>query len=225
MTLVLDRDLKPLLDSPRLPFIARRIDAVLADEKRRRREFYAQIDEEDKAEFINGEVIMHSPVRLRHNVCGKRLLVLMDAFVTTRRLGYVGYEKIMVSLTRNDYEPDICYFGPAKAATFTPDQMRFPAPDLVVEVLSESTERHDRGVKFEDYAAHGVSEYWILDPDAETLEQYHLAEGADSYRLAIKAMTGQVRSFAIPGFEIPVRAIFDPETNQAALHALLSPPS
>lgn len=222
MTLVLDRDLKQLLDSPRLPFIARRIDAVLADEKRRRREFYAQIDENDKAEFINGEVIMHSPVRLRHNVSGKHLLVLMDAFVTTRGLGYVGYEKIMVSLTRNDYEPDICYFGPAKAATFTLDQMRFPAPDLVVEVISKSTEHNDRGVKFEDYAAHGVQEYWIVDPDAETLEQYRLAEGDESYQLVIKAMTGQVRSFAIPGFEIPVRAIFDPEANQTALQALLN---
>jgi Uma2 family endonuclease len=222
MSLVLDRDLKQLFDSPRLPFIARRIDAVLADEKRRRREFYAQIGEEDKAEFINGEIILHSPVRLRHNVSGKRLLVLMDAFVTTRSLGYVGYAKIMISLTRNDYEPDICYFNPTKAAAFTPDQMRFPAPDLVVEVISESTERNDRGVKFDDYAAHGVQEYWIIDPDAETLEQYHLAEGEDSYRMVIKAMTGQVRSFAIPGFEIPVRAVFDPELNQSVLQALLS---
>lgn len=222
MTLVLDRDLKLLLDSPRLPFIARRIDAVLADEKRRRREFYAQIDENDKAEFINGEVIMHSPVRLRHNSASGNLYRLLSSYVAMRRLGYVGFEKIMVSLTRNDYEPDICYFGPAKAAAFTPDQMRFPAPDLVVEVISESTEHNDRAVTFDDYAAHSVQEYWIIDPDADTLEQYHLAEGEDSYRMVIKAMTGQVRSFAIPGFEIPVRAVFDPEINQAALQALLS---
>jgi Uma2 family endonuclease len=68
-----------------------------------------------------------------------------------------------------------------------------------------------------------VSEYWIIDPDAEMLEQYHLPEGSDAYRLVIKAMTGQVRSFAIPSFEIPVRAIFDREVNQAALQTLLSP--
>jgi len=221
MTLVLDRELKQLLDSPRLPVIARQLDAVLADEKQRRRAFYAQISEEDKAEFINGEMVLHSPVRLRHNVSSKRLLVLMDAYVTTHNLGYVGFEKIMVSLTRNDYEPDICYFSQAKVATFTPDQMRFPAPDLIVEVISESTERNDRGVKFDDYAAHGVAEYWIIDPDVETLEQYLLPAGSDAYRLAIKAMTGQVRSTAISGFEIPVRAIFDPAINQAALQALL----
>lgn len=222
MTLVLDRDLKQLLDSPRLPFIARRIDAVLAHEKRRRREFYAQIDENDKAEFINGEVIMHSPVRLRHNAASGHLYRLMSSYVGHHRLGYVGFEKIMISLTRNDYEPDICYFNPAKAATFAPDQMRFPAPDLVVEVISESTEQNDRGVKFDDYAAHSVAEYCIIDPDAETLEQYLLLEGDDVYRLAIKAMTGQVHSAAIPGFEIPVRAIFDPEVNQAVLQTVLN---
>ena len=64
----------------------------------------------------------------------------------------------MVSLTRNDYEPDICFFGVAKAAQLTPDQMRFPVPDLVVEVLSETTQAVDRGVKFDDCAAHGVAE-------------------------------------------------------------------
>ncbi len=45
-------------------------------------------------------------------------------------------------------------------------QSKFPAPDLIVEVLSESTEANDRGIKFEDYAAHGVVEYWIVDPMA-----------------------------------------------------------
>ena len=62
MTITLDSELRQLLDSPRLPFIARKIDAVLADEARRRQGFYAQISEGDKAEFINGQIIFHSPV-------------------------------------------------------------------------------------------------------------------------------------------------------------------
>ena len=56
MTITLDSELKLLLDSPRLPFIARKIDAVLADEARRRQGFYAQISEGDKAEFINDQI-------------------------------------------------------------------------------------------------------------------------------------------------------------------------
>ncbi len=222
MRILLDSELRQLLDSPRLPFIARKIDAVLADEARRRQGFYAQISEGDKAEFINGQIIFHSPVKLRHNAAGGNLYRLLSAFVTFNDLGYVGYEMIMISLTRNDYEPDICFFGKVKAETLTPDQMRFPAPDLVVEVLSETTQAIDRGVKFDDYAAHGVSEYWIVDPVTETLEQYQLPENGDTYELVIKAMTGQVRSVAIPGFEIPVRAIFDPQVNRSALQTILA---
>ena len=62
MTITLDSELKQLLDSPRLPFIARKIDAVLADEARRRQGFYTQISEGDKAEFINGQIIFHGTV-------------------------------------------------------------------------------------------------------------------------------------------------------------------
>jgi Uma2 family endonuclease len=51
-----------------------------------------------------------------------------------------------------EFIPDICYFAEPKSRAFTPDQVRFPAPEMVVEVLSESTEAIDRGVKFEDYA-------------------------------------------------------------------------
>ena len=42
--------------------------------------------------------------------------------------------------------------------------MLFPAPDFAVEVLSPSTQKNNRGIKFDDYALHNVSEYWIIDP-------------------------------------------------------------
>jgi Uma2 family endonuclease len=216
-----NRLLEQLLLSPRLPMVAEQLGALVADEAIRRQEFIDTILESEKAEFINGEKVVHSPVKFRHNVTTKRLLVLLDAYVGAHGLGYVGYEKLMISLTRNDYEPDICFFNAETTATFQPDQMRFPAPDLVVEVLSASTEANDRGIKFVDYAAHGVAEYWIIDPDAETVEQYRLAE--ERYDLAIKAQTGELRSIAVPDFVIPVRAIFDDAVNQATLVQLLAP--
>lgn len=209
-----------LLHSPRLAQYARQIQAVLQDEANRRQGFYAQISEGDKAEFINGEIIFHSPVKLWHNNASGNLYFLLKAYVMHKGSGFVGHEKIMVSLTRNDYEPDICYFNSQKAAQFKPDQMRFPAPDFVVEVLSASTEANDRGVKFEDYAAHGVAEYWLVDPDTETIEQYRLQD--EVYALVIKAKTGLIESFTIPGFTIPVRAVFDEAENRATLQMLLA---
>lgn len=212
--------LDALLQSPRLSLYAQRIDDLLAEEAQRRADFWETMREDQKVEFINGEVVVHSPVKLRHNTVAKNLMVLLDTYVKRHKLGYVGYEKLLVSLTRNDYEPDICYFGSDKADHFTPGQMRFPAPDLVVEVLSASTAGGDRGIKYDDYAAHGVVEYWIIDPELEVVEQYQLA--GDQYALAVKAQTGELHSIALPGFVIPVRAMFDDEINQSALRQLLA---
>lgn len=120
---------------------------------------YKWMDDDSKAEFINGEIVVHSPALHKHNSAVMLLGTLLNVFVSARELGIVLVEKALVELTRNSYEPDICYFGPAKAATIQPDQLYYPAPDLVVEVLSKSTQKNDREVKFEDYAAHNVAEY------------------------------------------------------------------
>jgi len=211
--------IEQLLRSPRLPEAMRRLQAVTRAEAKKRRYFYDVITEQQKAEFINGEIVVHSPVKMRHAVASENLFTLLQMCVRKHSLGVVFHEKILIILTRNDYEPDICFFGPEKAEAFTPSQSKFPAPDLIVEVLSESTEVIDRGIKFEDYATHGVAEYWIVDPVAETIEQYLLQEGV--YRLAVKVKTGTIASAVVTGFEIPVRAVFDGAEQLAALQAIL----
>lgn len=51
------------------------------------------------------------------------------------------------------------------------------APDLVVEVLFSVTAKNDRGYKMNLYARHGVREYWLVDPENRTVEQYFLCDG------------------------------------------------
>lgn len=196
-----------LIRSPQLPYYVQQFEALLQQERDKRRQFYEHVSEQEKAEFINGEIVIHSPAKLRHILASKNLFALLDAHVRQHNLGLVGYEKMLISLTRNDYEPDICYFGPGKAQAFTLDQMQFPAPDMVIEVLSPSTEAVDRGIKFEDYAAHGVAEYWIVDPEHEVLEQYALQ--SDRYELLTKVKIGAVQSVVVQGFEVSVQDIFE----------------
>lgn len=222
MTLALKEQtlLDQLLRSPRLPIFARKIEEILAEEATQRHKFYEQITEGDKAEYINGEVIFHSPVKLRHNNASGHLYRLLSSYVMLNDLGFVGYEKILITLTRNDYEPDICYFERAMSDQFSDDQMQFPAPDFIVEVLSESTEAVDRGVKFEDYADHGVCEYWIVDPNAEVLEQYRLVQG--TYELVMKSGSGEATSIVLPDFQILVRGIFDEQINRTTLQKIMA---
>ncbi len=215
--------IQQLLRSPSLPVYVQRFQSLLQAEREKRERFYEEMSEQQKVEFINGEVVVQSPAKWRHTVASQNLFTLLSLYVSEHSLGFVGQEKVLVTLTRNDYEPDVCYFGTEKAQTFTPDQMKFPAPDFVVEVLSPSTEANDRGVKFVDYAAHGVTEYWIVDPDAEMIEQYVL-EG-EAYQLRVKMDTGTLRSIAVEGFTIPVRAVFDEAEKLAAVREILAAPT
>lgn len=211
-----------LLESPKAPQIIQQVQAILNDEKTRRQAFYGWMDSDMKAEFINGEIVVHSPALHRHNSVVMLLSTLLNAFVVERELGIVLVEKALVELTRNSYEPDICYFGPAKSATIQPDLLYYPAPDLVVEVLSKSTQKNDREVKFEDYAAHNVAEYWIIDPTRQTIEVFTLDADTEAYALFGLFRIGQtVSSQQLLGFTIPVKAVFDAGANVAALRTLL----
>jgi Uma2 family endonuclease len=190
------------------PELVRQAQAIADQESAAREEFLKNLTADMKAEFILGEVEMHSPARAKHLDITLNLAFALKSYLNQSGNGRAFVEKCLVSLTRNDFEPDIVWFSSEKAAPFTPDQMRFPAPDFVVEVLSESTVSRDRGIKFEDYALHGVTEYWIIDPDAETVEQYLLPDGEDTFKLAEKLGHGTALSRAISGFEIALTDLF-----------------
>lgn len=211
--------LQPLLDSPALPRHVEALQAALEAEREVRERFRDRLDPSVKAEFINGEIVMHSPARNVHNQVVGRLSSLLRAYNDANALGgVVAAEKALVGLTRNDYEPDVAFWGADKAAEIGPDTKIYPAPDLAVEVLSASTAGRDRGVKREDYQAHGVAEYWIVDADAEAVVAHRL-EGA---RYREEAVGATLESAAVPGFAVPTHALFDDGAHLAALRAVLA---
>jgi Uma2 family endonuclease len=195
--------------APNAALILDAVQTRLDNDAQKRREYYELIHEDVKAEFINGEIVYQSPVRMRHWDASTTLTTLLNAHVRKYKLGKVGVEKVMISLTRNDYEPDICFFAADRASEFAPDQMHFPAPDFVVEIISKSTEGIDRGVKFIDYAAHGVREYWLLDPAKQTLEQYILNPDEQAFELRQKLTErGVCESLVVRGFSIELSELF-----------------
>ncbi len=217
----MDTLIEALIQSPLLPTQVERLNRVLVEERTRRQRFYEEMTEDGKWEFINGDTVVQPPAELREIEASGNLFVLVKAHVEHHELGLVTHEKLLVSLTRNDYEPDICFFREEVAASFTSEQMHFPAPDFIAEVLSPSTARADRGVKFRDYAAHGVGEYWLIDPALQTVEQF-VRQGEDYQRIGLWAGDAEVVSVAVQGFRIPARAIFERKANLAALTKLLA---
>ena len=210
-----------LARSPQLGLLYRDLTELWEREQEARERFYESIEDGQKVEFINGEIIVHSPDKLKHIEVRKRLTKLLDTHATVHDIGLVGDEKLLIALTRNDYMPDVVFFLKEKAALLEADQFKFPAPDFVAEVLSSSTRRRDRGMKFEDYGAHGVREYWILDPDARTVEKYVL-NPLGRYALEKKARSDEeVRGEVLTGFKAPANSFFDDRANLAALRRIL----
>ncbi len=206
-----------LLDLPSLPLLLDRLHTRLDDEKSKRREFRSWITDEQKSEFINGSVVMHSPAAEDHNEATGQLYRVASFYADIQKLGKVRVEKALVGMTRNDYEPDIAFWAREKSDRFEPGMNVYPIPDLIIEVLSPGKEniKRDTETKFEDYAAHRVQEYWIVDPKKKTVEQYLLAENAPgAYELYKKAVIGDsIESVSLTGFIIPIRAIFEAGAN------------
>jgi Uma2 family endonuclease len=209
-----------IIKAPTFPEIVDELQARLAKERARRQKFYEEMVEGQKMEFINGEIVVHSPAKLQHIEVKDNLYQLLQTYVRIHQLGRVMGEKALCVFPRNDYEPDVCFFGREQALSFQPRQLKFPPPGFIAEVLSDSTEETDRGEKFQDYQAHGVGEYWIIDPETELVEQYLLRES--SYELTLKSGSGEVGSVVVSGFLVPVRALFDAQMNLAILRQLLA---
>jgi Uma2 family endonuclease len=200
--------LTQLQEHPDVVLLMQEVQAMLNRESEKRKEYRELVHESVRAEFINGEIVYYnSPAKRRHWRVSTNLICKLGDYVKKNDLGEVGGEKVMVALTRNDYEPDISFFSKDKAIKFKDEQMLFPAPDFVVEILSPSTEKYDRNEKFIDYAAHGVSEYWIIDAEQETVEQYFNEGG--KFNLFQKLHKGQLESKSVKGFAIDLKDIFN----------------
>jgi len=142
-------------------------------------------------ELWDGEIIMSPTPIPNHQRIVSRLYKLMDAFVADQKLGEVFLSPLDVVLSpRRAVQPDVFFIAKSRLNLVT-DRVRC-APDLAVEVISEGSWKRDRVEKKDLYEQHGVREYWIVDPEAQTIEVFALEKGA--FKLASKAEAGETAS-------------------------------
>lgn len=96
--------LEALQASPDALLLIEEIRQSIAQETQKRNEFYDLVHEDHKVEFINGEIIFQSPVRKAHWLVSTRLTSRLNRYVEEHSLGIVGVEKVMITLSRNDYD-------------------------------------------------------------------------------------------------------------------------
>ena len=80
------------------------------------------------------------------------------------------------------------------------------APDLVIEIISPSTRRHDRILKFNTYLRAGVREYWVVDPEDKAVSVHILDNGR--YVTGVYGETDKLSVHVLAGCEIDLKDIF-----------------
>ncbi|HEU0300107.1 MAG TPA: Uma2 family endonuclease [Longimicrobium sp.] len=143
-------------------------------------EFARLPDDGNRYEVIAGELYVTPAPETPHQVVSGRFFLEMANFaMKEHHLGEVLYAPLDVLFGEGDYlEPDIVFLRNEHTHYRTRRAVEGP-PDLIIEIVSRSTARQDRGIKRERYAHFGVPEYWIIDADRRRVEVYRLQEDPD----------------------------------------------
>jgi Uma2 family endonuclease len=156
-------------------------------------------------EILQGELIVSANPVPDHIRIGTRLSYMLMQHVTERDLGELFGSPVDIRFTKHDIvAPDLTFVSHERRG-IVQDKLIEGAPDLVIEILSPSTQRYDKGRKLALYATGGVREYWIVDPFTASIRVINF-EGTES--IDVTYQRGQLRSAVLPEVEIDVEALF-----------------
>jgi Uma2 family endonuclease len=161
-------------------------------------EFFEIVGEDDKAELIDGEVIVASPAGVQHGYIQRFLLTILNLFVRGHQLGEVFGEQIAMRLGQNVFIPDISFLTNAHQDRLEPGYIQGPV-DLALELVSPDDPDRDRVRKRTTYAQAGVREYWLIDLQSRQITPYRL-EPQGQYTPIAPDERGYYHSEVVPGF-------------------------
>jgi len=181
-------------------------------------QFVAWCDSKTWAEWVDGEVIVMSPVGYQHESIFVFLLRLLGDFAEIQELGEVLTEPYQIKLPDQNRRrsPDI-FFVAANRQTIIQDNHVDGAPDLIVEIVSPDNPARDWRDKYLEYEKAGVREYWIVDPNSEKVEAYSLNR-RKKYQV-LKESEGIIRSKTLKGFYLKPAWLF--QEKRPKTHAIL----
>lgn len=180
----------------------RRIDLTYED--------YVLFPEDGKRhEIIDGDHYVTPAPNVKHQRVSFNLSKLFAVYLDKTRVGLALSAPCDVVLSDRDVvQPDLLFVSKARAAIVTEKNIQGP-PDLVVEIVSETTRKTDEVLKRHLYERHGVQEYWIVDPEIEAVKVYRTTENGYVRAADLTREAGEsIASPLLPGLDVPLAELF-----------------
>lgn len=167
-------------------------------------EFCSLGETADRLELIDGVVVMSPSPLPVHQRLAARLLYQLETFAHNGGGCVVFPETDIRFSNRLVYRPDVAVYRAGRVAE-TPDRLTL-VPDLVIEILPNSSRSLDLVTKREDYDRFGVAEYWVVDTDERRVHAWNREGGRLVECPSVEPM---ITSIGIPGFVLDQRRLWD----------------
>ncbi len=169
---------------------------------------YLLLPEDKRYEILDGELYVVPAPNTRHQRLIVRILDALLHYARKTNLGEVFVAPYDVMLSdENVVQPDIMFVSNARLGIIGEANIS-GAPDLVIEILSPGTRNRDLEIKRKIYAGFGVPEYWIVDPEAETIDVLVLGDQGYS-SAAIFGGSDRLSSPLLPELNLPLSDVFE----------------
>lgn len=167
-------------------------------------------DDGRRYEIIEGVLYVANAPSFDHQFAVGETFAYLRQFVREQQLGVVltAPFEVHLSETSKPVQPDVFFIRKERQPT-SGDRIFVGAPDLIVEVISPSSIRLDRSIKFDTYERYGVAEYWLVDLKWRGVEVHTLSNGEYAL-LGQYAGDDVIESHVLAGLQIKVNDLFPP---------------
>lgn len=167
-------------------------------------------DDGKRHELIDGKHYVTPSPNRKHQAIAWNLTVIIGTYLETHPVGRAFAAPFDVLFSEFDVvEPDLLYISNARRDEILTTQHVRGAPNLVVEIGSPSTRKRDETIKRKLYERFGVEEYWVIDPDIETIAVYRrIGEGYQRVLELTVEQNDTLTTPLLPGLHAPLDRIF-----------------
>lgn len=167
-------------------------------------------DDGNRYELIEGELYVSTAASFFHQSILARIIIALGIYLREHPIGELAPGAGIVFDDFNGVVPDLLFVTYERKRQILSGGRLKAAPEIVIEILSPgaANERRDRHVKRNLYSVRGVHEYWIVDPEARTIELHRKRKEGGLEFVANLQCGDELTSSVLPGFRLPVEPLF-----------------